>query len=299
MSGIPAFPKILHLGSKMVEHIYEGPIEVTEKLDGSQFSFGLLNGELVMRSKGKQIFPEKPESMFKDAVELATSCSPPEGVVIHGEFFKNPKHNTLKYNEKPKSGFAIFGARRLPDHFLPYEELVKLAESLGCDVVPIIYEGTLDKSKSLEDLDEWLKRESSLGGVNIEGVVLKNYTQTGNIAGHILPILCAKYVSEEFKEKHKVGWGTTNPTNMEKISQALGTEARWNKAIQFLRDCGELEGSPRDIGPLLKRIHLDINEEEQADIKDMLWNLFRKDILRTACRGFPEWYKRKLLEGES
>ena len=36
--------------------------------------------------------------------------------------------------------------------------------------------------------------------------------------------------------------------------------------------------------------------EETENIKEDLWKLFRKDFLRRATRGFPKWYKKKLLE---
>ncbi|KKN03280.1 hypothetical protein LCGC14_1109160, partial [marine sediment metagenome] len=36
-------------------------------------------------------------------------------------------------------------------------------------------------------------------------------------------------------------------------------------------------------------------EEHVDEIKNLLYANFRKDIMRMASRGFPEWYKKKLL----
>jgi hypothetical protein len=53
---IKAFPKIFAIGQDYIKDIFDGEVEVTEKIDGSQFVFGKLAGELYFRSKGKQQF---------------------------------------------------------------------------------------------------------------------------------------------------------------------------------------------------------------------------------------------------
>ncbi len=299
--SIPAFPKILALGTRGTELLYDGPVEITEKLDGSQFSVGKIKNELHMRSKGAIIYAETPPSMFKGAVDWALEYQHliPNDCIIHGEYFSKPKHNSLEYNGIPSRGFAMFAVRKLPDLFLRHDEISTLADELDCGVIPLLFNDIIDKERLIAKIDMWLDMESSLGGPNMEGIVVKNYNQTGLIGGMILPILCAKYVSEKFKEVHRTGWKKTNPTSMEQIGAQLNTEARWTKAIQYLRDSDELEGSPRDIGPLLKRIQNDIDAEEKENIKDMLWTTFRKQILRMSIRGFPEFYKDYLLNSDS
>lgn len=42
-----AFPKILHIGNKQISDLFDGVVEVTEKIDGSQLGLGKINGELV------------------------------------------------------------------------------------------------------------------------------------------------------------------------------------------------------------------------------------------------------------
>jgi len=47
---------------------------------------------------------------------------------------------------------------------------------------------------------------------------------------------------------------------------------------------------------LLKEIKNDITKEEIEEIKNFLWKEFGREILKAACKGFPEYYKKRLLE---
>lgn len=71
---------------------------------------------------------------------------------------------------------------------------------------------------------------------------------------------------------------------------------QWNKFYNF-EERGELEGTPRDIGKLLKEVYTDIEEEEQENIKDQLYSIFKSDIMKYATHGLAQWYKTKLVEG--
>jgi len=48
-----AFPKIFTIGCNYILDIFKNEVEITEKVDGSQFGFGKINGELFLRRKGK------------------------------------------------------------------------------------------------------------------------------------------------------------------------------------------------------------------------------------------------------
>ena len=50
------FPKIFSLGTKYIVDIFDSPVEVTEKLDGSQFTFAKVNDILYYRSKGQMLY---------------------------------------------------------------------------------------------------------------------------------------------------------------------------------------------------------------------------------------------------
>lgn len=53
---IKAFPKIFAIGTDYIKDIFSETVEVSEKIDGSQFGFGKINGDVFMRSKGAQLF---------------------------------------------------------------------------------------------------------------------------------------------------------------------------------------------------------------------------------------------------
>lgn len=296
---ISSFPKIFALGSPQIEGIFQGEVEITEKIDGSQFCFGLIEHELVMRSKGKVIYRDCVDKMFAKAVEYVTSIEEkiPNNTIFYCEYLRNPKHNVLTYSRVPKNNLMLFGVSTPERKFINnYKELCNFADLLEIERVPLLTIDTITDPNKLKDL---LLTESVLGNVKIEGVVVKNYNTSTIITSNvILPIMSGKYVSEAFKEVHKEKWGRENTSKgaLEVFKEQFRTEARWLKAVQHLKDNGELESSPRDIGKLLKAINTDIESEEAQYIKDNLYKLFKNEILRYANKGFPEWYKEKLLE---
>jgi hypothetical protein len=119
-----------------------------------------------------------------------------------------------------------------------------------------------------------------------------------NIGDLVFPIMCGKYVSEEYKERAG-DWKKdhTNIGQWEGYKMSYCTQARWLKAIQHLRDDGLLRGAPQDIGPLIKEVQRDITEEHEEEIKNFLWKHFGKEVLRVASHGLPEFYKNYLMEG--
>jgi hypothetical protein len=293
-----AFPKIFALGTDYIRDIFRTRVEITEKVDGSQFAFGVFGGEFFMRSKGAQIFPETPEKMFLAAVNYVASIQHrlPEGILFYCEYLKSPSHNTLKYNRIPRNHLMLFGAMLYPEERFvsDFDSLVHYAEDLGVEVVPLIYSGDVSGPEFIRGL---LERESVLGGSKIEGVVVKNYTEKFLLGGQPMPLMAGKYVSEAFKEVHQ-GWNKehTSKGKWQTFVDSFHTEARWVKAVQHLEERGELTNAPQDIGKLIKEVAIDIAAEEMEAIKKFLWKEFGQEVIRAATRGLPEWYKQRLLE---
>lgn len=292
--SINSYPSIYAVGHRAIKDIFLGPITVEEKIDGSQFSMAVINGELICRSKGQQLVVDAPEKMFFRAIEAALFLKPilHEGWIYRCEYLNSPKHNTLAYLRTPRSNVIVFDVCTGPETYLTHAEKSAEAARLGLDVVPLLHEGMVG---SVEHLLSFLERESVLGGVKIEGFVCKNY----NLFTVDKKIAIAKYVSEAFKEKHGVEWKKSNPGKYDVVQSLvfrLRTEARWAKSIQHLRDACTLTGSPKDIGPLLKEIQADVLKEESDFIRDELWKHFWPHISRGIIAGFPEHYKRTLVE---
>jgi len=295
-----AFPKILHLGHKQIKDIFDGEVEITEKVDGSQLGFGKINGELFVRSKGKEQDLDNPDKMFEGAVEFVKTIADrlPDNIVLYGEWLSKPKHNILAYDRTPKNGIALFGVYNpeTQEH-AGMDTISEWAERLGVDTVPLLFKGEANTQTALDMVD---KTDSFLGGQKIEGVVVKRYTPWMFMGNIPLTVMSGKYVSEKFKEVHARDWKKEH-TGKGKLEVAISqykSGARWNKAIQHLRESGELTGTPVDIGRLIKEVRLDITLEEKENIKEELWDIYKDDFLRNAVFGLPEWYKKKLALGD-
>lgn len=292
---ITAFTKIFAIGTDYIRDIFNEEVEITEKIDGSQFDFGKIDGKLHMRSKGAQLYAENHEKMFSEGQTYVESIQDrlPEGKVFFCEYLKKPKHNTLKYDRIPKNYIMLFSVMELSRQ--AFENSLPYADILDIEHVPVLFHG---KINSATDLTGVLETKSVLGGCNIEGIVVKNYHRQFLLGGQPMPLMAGKFVSESFKEVHRNRWGTEEKgkNRMEVFFESFRTPARWEKAVQHLQEKGELENEPKDIGKLFKEVHIDIEAEEKEAIKDFLWKEYNGELKRRATGGMAEWYKNRLLE---
>jgi hypothetical protein len=303
---LSSYSRIFALGSPPVRSIFSDEVEVTEKVDGSQFVFGVADGELKLRSKGAELFVEAPNKQFAAginyAAELFANGRLPNNVVFYCEYLQKPKHNALTYNRIPKNHLALYAVSDIGDthagsrrYVSEHMKLHVWADLLDIDVVPLVYHGVLSTS---DQVLSFLDRESFLGGPKIEGVVIKNYNKAFLDRGQEpCSVMSAKLVSEAFKEVHRHDWKPNQTTRgkWDAFKEGYRTEARWEKAVQHLRDAGVLTESPKDIGALIKEVRKDIVEEEFEIIRQFLWQEFSDELLRCAIAGLPEWYKERLV----
>lgn len=294
MSSWHSYPSIFNLGHKYIQNIFSGDVTIEEKVDGSQLSFGIINGELKCRSKGATLNIIAPEKMFAKAVEVIKELRPllREGWTYRGEYLMKAKHNVLAYDRTPNNHIIIFDINTEEETYLSYEEKQKESSKLGLEVVPLIYKG---KINSPEQLRGFLDRESILGGQKIEGVVAKNY----ELFGQDKKVLMAKFVSESFKEIHSAEWKNNNPTQKDIIQIVINTyktPARWQKAVIHLKEKGLIENSLKDVGQLMKEVPQDVEKECAGEIKDTLYKYFWPQIRRALTSGLPEWYKEELIK---
>lgn len=292
MSSYHSYPKIFAIGHRALRPLFEDPVLVEEKVDGSQFSFGVIDGELRARSKGKEIVLDAPEQMFGRAVETVRSLAPllTPGWTYRGEYLQKPCHNALAYDRIPDKHIILFDINTGQEEYLSAEQKKAEAGRIGLEVVPTLHEGVIS---SADELLALLDRVSCLGGAKIEGVVVKNYSKFGEDK----KALMGKFVSEAFKEVHQGKWKKDNPTSRDILDQIIAdhrTPARWEKAIQHLKEAGQIEGTPKDIGALIKEAQRDMAEECLEEIRRQLMKWAMPHILRGTVHGLPEWYKRKL-----
>lgn len=287
---INSYPSVYQVGHKAIAGLFNDDVVVQEKIDGSQFSFSVIDGELQARSKGKQLILDAPEPMFKRAVEVIREIEPllVPGYVYRCEYLEKPKHNTIAYARIPKNHLVLFDVMFGLEAYLAPQLVAGEARALGLEEVPVLFTGRVESQAMFEAM---LESESVLGGSKVEGVVVKNYslfTQEKKMA-------IGKYVRESFKEEHKQSWKEGKDI-VQQIVNHYKTDARWQKAIQHLRDSGELEGSPRDIGKLMLEVPADILKEHEQEIKDRLFEFHWLQIRRALTAGLPEWYKAELMK---
>lgn len=300
---LKSFPKIYSLGTPYIQSIFDEDVEITEKIDGSQFAFGKINGEIKFRSKGAEIFENNTNKMFKIAVDNVLNMNLPDNIIFYCEYLQNPKHNILKYDRVPQNNLALFGVMHIEyKNELPiikmeneYSSLCYWGKYLSIDVVPLIFSGKITVDKVLD----LINIKSYLGGPNVEGVVVKNYKEC-SIVGIPHLLMAGKYVSETFKEIHHKNWKRENTSSgkWDVFKSQYSTNERWLKSVQHLKEKNKLLFELKDIGALIKAVQEDISEECKEEIKEFLWQHFGKDLLRQSTAGLPEWYKQKLALGE-
>ncbi len=292
---IRSYSSPLNLGHKHLGLLFDGPVVIQEKVDGSQFSFGMQDGELFCRSRRQMIDLEAP-GMFAAGVAtvsvLALDGKLVEGWTYRGEYLSKPKHNTLAYERVPEGNIILFDIDMSYEDYMPHDDAERIAaDALGLEYVPTWYFG---RQPLLPEVKAWAGEESILGGIR-EGIVIKNYAQLGG--DH--KTLMGKYVNESFKESHTSDWKKRHPGKTDMLIglvETYKTDARWEKAIQHLREQGELLDAPQDIGPLIREIQADVQNECADEIKEILFNHYWKDLSRQLTGGFPEWYKNRLME---
>lgn len=290
---ISSYSTIYALGHRAIASLLASNVVVEEKVDGSQFSMTRdVTGQLACRSKGQDLIVDAPEKMFLRAINTASVLALNWGWVYRCEYLQKPKHNTLAYGRVPSGHLALYDVETGPQCYLTPEEKAEEAARIGIDCVPLVYAGMVSDQSQLTAM---LDRESFLGGQKIEGVVIKNYSQFTDDK----KVAMAKVVCASFKEKNATNWRAENPTKtdvVQAIIAALKTEARWHKAVQHLRERGELSESPADIGKLIKEAQADIEKEERDWIANELLKHSIQQILRGSIAGLPEWYKGLLSE---
>ncbi len=302
--------EIPHLGEVLEDDItYGKKFVMEEKIDGSNFRFGI-SGErgIMVGSKNVDLTEASPQ-MFKPAVDWVYEKTTSEAlrrmfplsgaivdVIFYGEFLGKPQQNALKYDRIPNNYVMLFDMM-IDGVYQDYSVLCKYADFLGLEVVPILQEK--GEMFSVSELAEVVNNTKSvLGGTTVEGVVVKSYDSRMHVRKHDYPYMI-KYVRDEFKELNQQNWkqqkAEENPINH--ILNAINREMVWSKVKQHAKDDGKLEGRMQDMRVLIDYLNTDIEHQWKEAIKEELWAIFQREIISKMGKGFPEWYKKSLYEG--
>ena len=175
---INSYPKVYNLGHPAINDLFDGWAVIEEKVDGSQFSFGILDGELQCRSRNNQLVLDAAE-MFQAGVDHVKSIEHllEPGFIYRGEYLAKPKHNSIAYDRCPDGHIILWDVMTALEDYMGREEKESEAERLGLEIVPLVHAGRI--RFSLEQMDKWLDTESVLGGSKVEGIVIKNRHRFG------------------------------------------------------------------------------------------------------------------------
>lgn len=289
-----SYPSPKVVGHAMIRDLLSDPVIVEEKIDGSQFSFGVFDGELKCRSKGAQLNLFAPEKMFLNGIESVKELQPllKEGWTYRCEYLQRPKHNVLAYSRVPNKHIIILDINDGHETYLSYSDKAAEANRIGLEVTPLLFEGVITEPQTIRD---FMGRKSVLGGAKIEGVVIKNYkrfTMDGKVQ-------MGKFVAEEFKEIHNGDWRERHPKGndiVQVLSDKFKSPARWNKAIIHLKERGLIKNEMSDLQHLFPEVVRDVKEECEAEIKDVLFEWAWENISRAVTGGLPQFYEEKLMK---
>lgn len=299
MFTIPSYGKVYILGHKAISqrdnNLFDGEVSLQEKIDGSNAAFIKVGDELFFRSKNRMI-PKEDPGMFLEFVQSIEAIKDKiqNHVIYRGEYLQKPQHHTLKYDRVPNHHFIVFDVQTLVDEGHYQNQDRETVQEYCKDLFETVPEYKTGIS-SFEEVKEFMDRDSCLGGCRVEGVVVKNYKRFTSDGKPMM----GKFVSDEFKEKKVIEWGSSNPSRtdiLHRIVRENATEARFRKSIQHAAEEGKLDNSPRDIGMLMKMVKDDIDAEEAENIKNQLYNFFKSDILRAVVKNFPSFYKEELAK---
>lgn len=295
-----SYSSIFSVDHRAVRELLKGEVIIEEKVDGSQFSFGVFGDEreLQIRSKKSVIIPDAPPGLFAAATKYVQSIQGDlkTNWTYRGEVLAKPKHNVLAYERVPNNNVIIWDIDTGGQIYLQPAEKAEEAARLGLECVPVLGVGQINNVAVFRN---YLDRTSILGGQRIEGVVIK--PKSLNLFGEDKKLLIAKLVSEDFKEVHRAEWKMEHGEKSGRdilgiLAAQFATPARWSKAVIHLKEQGLIEGTPRDIGKLVQEVCPDVEKECKAEIMEQLYQWAWPQLRRSLVRGLPEWYKEQLLK---
>ena len=181
------YPDVDRLTQWLVDNkdVLNQNLEITEKLDGANFSFYKCDGEAIWCSRSGVIKPENLNS-FRQAIEFAAPIVQKlkDNEVIFGENVS--QHHIVKYNDD-RQPFYAFGVYDLESETFD-KNWQSRCNKLG---IPTIIKIIPDEALTLEYLLK-LRRGESMLGERREGIVLKDYTNQQIF----------KLVDPQFEESH-------------------------------------------------------------------------------------------------
>ncbi len=166
--------------------VFDGTVYVEEKLDGSQFSIVLRNGDVEVYSRGRNIVRGFEPTVYRGIWSWVYSryselVNVPEYYVLYGEWLR--VRHTVPYDMLPDWA-VIFDVLDLrSNRFLDYSLKKKVVDDLGLTSPPLVCVLNV-KCSTRRDVDDVVRKLAKLAegksafsriARSMEGVVVKNY----------------------------------------------------------------------------------------------------------------------------
>ena len=311
------------IGDRLLIHLFDDTVEISEKIDGSLFRLGInSDGDFEIGSKnqeGYELFKSRialiqnhsKNDMFDLAVEQAEKLKfgleiylnriDVENITLYMEYLRSKKHNALTYGRIPLNNLYLFGATYLRDNEIynfQTSDLIKLANHLKIEPPNILFEGKINNQ---EDLKELLEIESVLSDTKVEGIVIKNYKKSYpadllSTEKYVGFPLAGKLVRDEYKEVQRDEWSKQKRANsIDGIAETYLTKTRFLKSIQHLRDENKLGFEKRDLAILIPEVLMDLLSEEKENIDKIILSKFYEEFRRRLSNFVVKQYTEYLL----
>lgn len=324
---IRKYPKIKNLGNRMLTHLFDDDVEISEKIDGSQFRIYLNSeGTFEVGSKnqiGLELFKSRIEmtklnhkhDMFDLAVEQVEILKAElndilcdrgwKEIALYTEYLRTKKHNALDYGRIPKNHLYLFGGTFIADDYGNNEtqnllppELIRIANLLDIEPLSILYVGKINNQGNLKEL---IEMGSVLGKTKVEGIVIKNYSKTYladllSTEKYVGFPLAGKLVRDEYKEVQRDEWTKQKKaSSIDGIAETYLTNARFMKSIQHLQEENLLTLEKKDLAILIPEVLKDLLEEEGEQINKIILSKFHEEFRRRISNYVVTQYSEYLL----
>lgn len=300
--ALESYGKVHQLSDLTLKGLLDEPCYVQEKVDGSQFSFGVDgdDGRLLVRSRGAMLNVKQPQKLFSLAIQTAEMLHKAgrlkKGLVYRGEAVCSPRHNKINYKAVPAGGIVLYDVFSVADNKeLSRTQTESLAKELGLLYAPVL--GVFENPKeeiTPEVLKKIAEKTKSVinSSVGVEGVVIKRCDKEfRNLDGKIGR---GKYVCDEFKEIDNTK-KSAEQNDFNSLAQVFAPEARKDKMIQRLKESGEYTGTMKDMGKMVPMLIADVEEECMQEMQDLVYKFVRKKVHKGLTSDLAQWLKDKLM----
>lgn len=270
------FKKYQHIerfGTDEVQDIELGSVFIFPKIDGTNASVWLNNGEVKAGSRTRELTLDNDNAGFYAAIlqdqRIADYLAKHPDHRLYGEWLV--PHSLKTYRQDAWRKFYVFDVcidREEGVEYIPYPIYQPMLEEFDLDYIPpiaIIKNGNYEAFLKAIEKNFFLIEDGK--GVG-EGIVIKNYDFYNKYGRQTW----AKIVTNEFKEKHVKAMGASEITASKMIEEEIVDQFCTNALIEkeYAKIVTEKEGWKSEYIPILlsKVFHELITEES--------WNIIKK-----------------------